>query len=88
MITAKSVSDIAVAIAAFEPDIALALGAYNTFKGIWMTMNPGKTEADFQEFLRAASQMNVDTTVVYLKAQGYVETPEGSGNWSKPPVTA
>lgn len=84
MINVKNVTDAAAVIAAFEPDVAIALTAYNVLKGLWMGLNPGKTEADYTAYLQASSQTNVDTTTVYLKAQGYVETPEGSGNWSKP----
>jgi predicted nucleotidyltransferase len=84
VITTKNVTDIATAIAAFEPDIAIALGAYTMFKTIWQTMNPGKTEDDFRTYLQTTSQTNIDTTAVLLRAQGYIETPPGSGNWSKP----
>lgn len=84
MINVKNVTDAAAVIAAFEPDVAIALTAYNVLKGLWMGLNPGKTEADYTAYLQTSSQTNVDTTTVYLKAQGYVETPEGSGNWSKP----
>ena len=88
MITAKSVTDAAAMVAAIEPDIAVALTAYNILKGIWLTVNPAKTEADYRNYLQSASQQNIDTTAAYLTAQGYVETPAGSGNWSKPSVPA
>lgn len=84
---AKNITDTLQAVAALEPDIALALGAYNLFRTIWMATNPGKTEADFQNYLQATSTTNVDTTAVYLRGEGYVETPEGSGHWSKPSPT-
>ena len=84
MITVKNVTDAATLISAFEPDIAIALSAYTLLKGIWTTLNPGKTEADFQSYLQTASQTNIDTTSAYLRSQGYTETPMGSGNWSKP----
>lgn len=83
---AKSITDALTTVAALQPDIAIALTAYNALKGIWMGLNPGKTEADYLAYLQTASQTNVDTTSAYLKAQGYVETPPDSGNWSKPAV--
>lgn len=82
MITAKSLTDAAGVIAAFEPDIAIAITAYNVLKGIWMSEFPGKTEADYQTFLQTASQTNIDTTAAYLTAQGYVQ--DASGAWTKP----
>lgn len=82
MITAKSLTDAAGVIAAFEPDIAIALTAYNILKGIWSAVNPGKTEADYQAFLQTSSQTNIDTTAAYLSAQGYVQ--DAAGAWSKP----
>ena len=84
MINLKSITDAATAISALEPDVAIAVTAYNILKSIWTTINPGKTEADFQTYLQTSSQLNIDTTSAYLIAQGYVETPAGSGNWSKP----
>ncbi len=84
MINTKSITDAATMIAAFEPDIAIAVTAYNVLHGIWSVMNPGKTEVDFQGYLQSTSQVNIDTTAPYLRAQGYVETPPGSGNWKKP----
>jgi hypothetical protein len=84
VINAKSVTDVAAAIAAFEPDIAIALTAYNVLHGIWSAINPGKTEADYKAYLQSTSQTNVDTTAAYLTARGFIETPAGSGNWSKP----
>lgn len=84
MIDAKSVTGVLTAVAALQPDIAIALTAYNLLKGIWQSTNPGKTEADYLAYLQSASQTNVDTTSAYLQAQGYVETPPGSGKWSKP----
>ena len=84
MINLTSITTAAAAIAALEPDVALAVTAYNLLHGIWTTMNPGKTEADYQAYLQTASQTNVDTTAAYLTSQGYVETPPGSGNWAKP----
>lgn len=72
------------AVAALEPDIAIALTAYNLLHGIWTTLNPGKTEADYQTYLSTASQTNIDTTAGLLRAHGFVETPPGSGNWAKP----
>ena len=87
MITAKNVTDAAAVVAAFEPDIAIALTAYNVLKSIWMTVTPGKTEADYQAYLASSAQTNIDTTAAYLTAQGYVETPAGSGNWSRPAGT-
>lgn len=83
MISVKNVTDAASVIAAFEPDITVALTAYNVLKSIWLTMNPGKTEADYQAYLQSSSQMNVDSTSALLTLQGYVETPPGSGNWKK-----
>lgn len=80
----KSVTDAATAIAALEPDVAIAVTAYNLLHSIWTTMNPGKTEADYKAYLATASQTNIDTTAAYLTAQGYIETPAGSGNWAKP----
>jgi len=87
VITAKNVTDAAGIIAAFEPDITAALTAYNILKTIWLTVNPSKTEADYKAYLQTASQTNIDTTTAYLVAQGYVETPAGSGNWTKPTPT-
>ena len=84
MINLKSVTDAVTAIAALEPDVAIAVTAYNLLKSIWTTTNPGKTEADYQAYLATASQTNIDTTAAYLTAQGYIETPSGSGNWAKP----
>jgi hypothetical protein len=84
MITAKSVTELATAIAAFEPDITIALTAYNVLHGIWITLHPGATETDYQTYLQTASQTNVDTTAALLTSRGYIETPPGSGNWSKP----
>lgn len=84
----KTITDALTAVAALQPDIALALGAYSILKNIWMTTNPGKTEADYQTYLQTASQRDIDDTSVYLVAQGYVETPAGSGNWAKPAVQA
>ena len=81
---AKSITDALTAVAAVQPDIAIALSAYQLFKGIWQSMNPGKTEADFQNYLQTASQTNIDVTASYLKAQGFTENPPGSGNWTKP----
>ena len=83
---AKSITDALTVVGAIEPDIAIALTAYTVLHGIWATITPGKTEADYAAYLQTASQTNIDTTAVYLKAQGYVETPAGSGNWSKPAV--
>lgn len=84
MISATNLTSVLGAVTAIEPDIAIALAAYSAFRGIWMAINPGKTEADFTAYLQTTSQANIDTTSVYLKAQGYVETPVGSGNWAKP----
>ena len=84
MINLKSITDAATAIAALEPDVAIAVTAYNILHGIWTATNPGKTEADYKAYLQTSSQLNIDTTAAYLIAQGYVETPAGSGNWSKP----
>jgi hypothetical protein len=84
VINVKNVTDAAAVIAAFEPDIAIALTAYNVLHGIWAVQFPGKTEDDFRNYLQTSSQTNVDTTAPLLIAQGYVETPEGSGNWAKP----
>ena len=84
MITVKNVTDVAAAVAALQPDVAIALTAYNVLHGLWSVINPGKTEADFQLYLQTTSQPNVTTTDAYLAAQGYIETPAGSGNWSKP----
>ncbi len=81
---AKNITDALTVVAALQPDIVLALTAYNVLHGIWSAVNPGKTEADYLAYLQAASQVNVDTTTSYLKAQGYVENPPGSGSWSKP----
>jgi hypothetical protein len=84
MISVKNITDAAAAVTAFEPDIAIALTAYTALKTIWMTLYPGKTEADFQAYLQTSAQTNVDTTAVLLAAHGFVETPAGSGNWAKP----
>lgn len=84
MINAKNVTDAAAVIAAFEPDITIALTAFNVLKAIWITVNPGKNEADYLTYLQTASQTNIDTTSVYLKAGGWIEDPPGSGNWAKP----
>jgi hypothetical protein len=84
MISVKSITDAAATIAALEPDIAIALTAYNVLHGIWGVMHPGQTEADYQAYLQTSSQTNIDTTASLLKARGYVEMPEGSGNWTKP----
>jgi hypothetical protein len=86
MITVKSVTDVAAAIAAFEPDVAIALTAYNVLKGIFTTLHPNATESDYLAYLQTASTTNVTTTSAYLTAQGYVETPPGSGTWAKPAV--
>ena len=84
MIDAKGLTSILTQIAALQPDIAIALTAYNVLHSIWTATNPGKTEADYQNYLQTASQTNIDTTASYLRAHGYIETPAGSGNWSKP----
>ena len=86
MITTQNLKDAAGVIAAFEPDVAVALTAYTMLKSIWLTMFPGKTEADFQSYLQTSSQTNIDTTSALLTAHGFVETPPGSGNWTKPTV--
>ncbi len=81
---AKGLSTALAAVAAIEPDIAIAVSAYNAFRAIWTVMNPGKTEDDFRSYLRTTSDTNVNTTAVLLKAAGLIETPPGSGNWSDP----
>ncbi len=84
MVNLTTVTAALTAVSALQPDIAIALAAYSTFKSIWMAITPGKTEADFVAFLQTTSQANIDSTAVYLQAQGYVETTPG--NWSKPPA--
>lgn len=82
MINTKAITDAMTTIASIEPDIAIVLTAYNILHGIWTVVNPGKTEEDYQNYLKTTSQTNVDTTSVYLRAQGYIE--ETPGNWKKP----
>ncbi len=71
---AKALAD----VTALIPEVSVAIDAYNGFKGIWLAMNPGKTEDDFRAMLRASSQLNVDDTAVLLRAHGWTETSPGS----------
>lgn len=84
MIDAKSLTTTLTAVAALEPDIAIALSAYNMLRTVWTAMNHGKTEADYQSYLQSSSTANIDSTAALLTAQGFTETPPGSGNWAKP----
>lgn len=60
----------------------ILLSAYDGFKAIWLKANPGKTEADYQEYLKSSSARNVADTSILLMAEGYVQQPDGS--WKKP----
>ena len=78
-ISANEVSDaISLVSTAFPQFIA----AYTVLKAIWLRTNPGKTEADYLEYLRSASQANIDDTAALLAADGYKLQPDGS--WKKP----
>ena len=75
----KAIADGAATVNAALPTF---IAAYNVLKGIWTRMNPGKTEADFVNYLNSSSQQNVDDSAAILKADGYEEQPDGS--WKKP----
>lgn len=69
------------ALSAVSIAVPIAMAAYTLFKGIWLSTNPGKTEADYLTYLQTASQSNIDDTATYLTAQGY--TQQADGSWRK-----
>lgn len=78
----KIVVDLAV-VGKLIPEVQIVMTAYSLFRNTWLAMNPGKTEDDFRTYLETTSHANIDDTGVVLKAHGMVETPPGSGIWSK-----
>jgi hypothetical protein len=73
-----NVGDIESAVEVIQAVTPIATMAYSLLRTIWTQMNPGKTEADFQEYLRSSSQANVDDASAILTAHGYVLQPDGS----------
>lgn len=59
-----------------------AMAAYVVLRTVWLSKNPGKTEADFLATLDAASQQNVDDAARILIADGF--SLDASGNWVAP----
>lgn len=56
--------------------------AFSVLQSIWLRTNPGKTEADFLDYLDTASQANIDDSAAILRADGFIEGPPGT--WKKP----
>lgn len=79
MIKVNEVSDAISLVSTVFPQF---IAAYTVLKTIWFRMNPGRTEADYLEYLRSASQTNIDDSAAFLVADGYVQQADGS--WKKP----
>jgi hypothetical protein len=77
-INATQVNDAVGLLGTVVPQVLIA---YNLFKIIWTSTNPGKTEEDFLNYLTAMSQQNIDQSAAILIADGYVQ--DAAGNWSK-----
>lgn len=56
--------------------------AYLAYKTIWTAINPGKTEADYEQHLLELSNTAITAADAILISDGYVK--DTNGNWSKP----
>lgn len=84
----NSIADVNALVTLVSTEFPIAFSAYSILKTIWLRTNPGKTEADFREYLRQTSQTNIDDSAAILKADGWIEDPPGSGHWHAPTAAA
>ena len=76
------VSDIDAAVGLISSVNPILFAAYAAFKTIWMTSNPGQTEAQYIAALLALSQSAAASDAAWLVSKGYVQQPDGS--WKAP----
>lgn len=70
-------------LSSLVPVVGQLVSAYNAYKLIWTAINPGKTEADYENHLSDLSNANISAADAILIGDGYVK--DTLGNWSKPP---
>jgi hypothetical protein len=74
--------DIAADVVGLAPTLSSLMAAYNTYKAIWTAINPGKTDADYEQHLLDLSNSAISAADAILIRDGYVQALDGS--WSKP----
>ena len=79
---AINLTDINAGLATVNAALPILVNAYALLKEIWLRTNPGKTEADYLNYLATTSTTNLTDSAAILVADGYVQQADGS--WKRP----